>query len=619
VRPAFLLALLVLLRLVLLAPGLAPADLILTYPFMDGDSYDWIANGLRLAGEDVRYSGRPPLLPLAIALLHRLSLLPWLPALLQGLFLATVLAFYGFAARLVSRRAAFVAALALLVNDSLTGLSLQVMADVPASCLLFLAARSFVSAGEEGDGTPRRAYLAGGLFAGLAALAQSAGLLWAPAAGATALAHRRRDLRSPWLWACLLAPVAALSLGSALQPEAIGGPGGIAREQWRLLSLHAGSAPFYLYGLASLLGIPGLLLAAAGAALAVRRARSDPARFLSLALCSALALFFVLLYDYQAKRFLVYGVWFAGLFVAEALERLRHRMAFAAAAALLLIGSALPLPTAAGDPTVLGLWPLPPCYAVVPAATTQTGSASLDFAEARCVRSPLASWLLFSHPYRAWEARGREAGFVRRDPAAFASDRAALFLYEAPSDGGGRYRSITRLSGALRKRVKFVPVSFFEPYWRWLHLAPAGPLADYALYRARIPGRAETWLLAVEVAGPLRRRLDRLAARSNAERVRAAAVPLAPARQKAEAIQRFVAGSDGFVALIPSRRRTERTQLYLPFVLETTELYVAEPGGERSLLDLFRGTPTLRQQRIGGAVVKQTEVLGRKTSFISYW
>ena len=31
---------------------------------MDGDSYDWIANGLRLAGADVRYSGRSPLLPL---------------------------------------------------------------------------------------------------------------------------------------------------------------------------------------------------------------------------------------------------------------------------------------------------------------------------------------------------------------------------------------------------------------------------------------------------------------------------------------------------------------------------------------------------------------------------
>src|SRR5947199_1209567 len=95
-----ILALLGLVRLALLAPELIPADLNLTYPFLDGDSHDWIANGLRLAGEDVRYSGRPPLLPLAIALLHRLSALSWLPVLLQALFLGTVLVFYTRAARL---------------------------------------------------------------------------------------------------------------------------------------------------------------------------------------------------------------------------------------------------------------------------------------------------------------------------------------------------------------------------------------------------------------------------------------------------------------------------------------------------------------------------------------
>ena len=57
----FIVALLGLVRLALLAPELIPADLNLTYPFVGGDSHDWIANGLRLAGEDVRYSGRPPL------------------------------------------------------------------------------------------------------------------------------------------------------------------------------------------------------------------------------------------------------------------------------------------------------------------------------------------------------------------------------------------------------------------------------------------------------------------------------------------------------------------------------------------------------------------------------
>ena len=49
-----------LLDLLALLPGLVPRDLTLAYGFVDGDSYDWITNGLRLAGADVRYSGRSP-------------------------------------------------------------------------------------------------------------------------------------------------------------------------------------------------------------------------------------------------------------------------------------------------------------------------------------------------------------------------------------------------------------------------------------------------------------------------------------------------------------------------------------------------------------------------------
>src|SRR5581483_4413849 len=132
--------------------------------------------GLRLAGADVGYSGRSPLLPLVIALLDRLSALRLLPVLLHGLFLSAVLAFYSLAVRLFPRRAAFTAAVALLACFSLGNLSLQVMADVPASCLLLFAVRSFALADED-----RRRYLTGGLWAGLAALTQSAGLLWVPA------------------------------------------------------------------------------------------------------------------------------------------------------------------------------------------------------------------------------------------------------------------------------------------------------------------------------------------------------------------------------------------------------------------------------------------------------
>jgi hypothetical protein len=582
---------------------------------VDGDSHDWIANGLRLAGEDVRYSGRSPLLPLAIALLHRASALSWLPVLVQGLFAATVLVFYRRAALLVPRQAALVAALALLANHSLADLSLLVMADVPASCLLFLAAAAFLRAGEAESGRSWRWDLASGLLAGLAALTQSVGVLWTPAAGATALVHRRRDLRSPVLWAGLLAPVVLPALWAMFQPPALGDAASFARAQWRLVAFHTGSVPFYLYALASLLGIPGAVLLAAGAVPAAHGARREPAFFLSLALGSVVALFFVFLYDFDAKRFLVYGVWFGGLLVAAALARLR-RTAFAVAAGLLLIGSVLPLPTAGNDPSAVGLWPAPPVYAAAPfGGTAATGSAVIDLRAVRVLRQPLASWLRFSVPYRAWQARARDRAFVRRDPAAFAADRSALFLYGQTTDGGGRYRTITRLSSALYKRVKFVSAATFEPYWRWIGVSPLGTLADYALYRARLPGSPGTWLLAVTADSPLRRRLDALAP---APSPTAAESPqLTAGRETAEAVRRFVAGGDGFVALVPPRQ-PEPLQLYLPFLLDSTELWVAEPGHESEMLALLAPALVLAQQSFGPATVKKTEYLERKTSLISY-
>jgi hypothetical protein len=612
--PFFLaLAALCLLDLLDLLPGLVPRDLNLAYPFMDGDSHDWIANGLRLAGADVRYSGRPPLLPLAIALLDRLGALRQLPLLLHGLFLSGVLAFHSLAARLVPRRAAFAAALALLACFSLGNLSLQVMADVPAACLLLFAVRAFVLAGED-----RRRYLAGGIWAGLAALAQSAGVLWLPAAAATALVHRRRDLRSPWLWAGLLAPLALMLLGSAVRPPALGGAGGIAREQWRLLAPHGGSAPFYLYSLASLLGLPGAVPLAVGGFLALRGARRDAARFLAVTLFALLALFFVFLYDYQAKRFVVYGAWLGGLFIAEALARLRGRVPFGAAATLLVAAAALPLPAPGNSPSWAAVWPAPPLYLEVPAGATETGSSTLDFRGAHPARLPLAVALAASNPALAWWGADRPCQAV--DPGRFAADRSALYLYADPGEGGGRYRTMTRLGNALRKRVKLVPADYLDPYWPLLSLEPAGAVtADYAIFRARLPGLTGSWLLAVDGRGPLRARLAALAGRAPA-----AVAPgvlagrLAQGRDTARAIRRFVAGSDGFVALIPFRRRADPSQLYLPFLLETTELYVAGPGGGRDIFARLAGSPTFAEARFGRATVRRTEYLGRKTSLISY-
>src|SRR5688572_5277265 len=78
----WILVLAVLLHLGLTVPRLVYPDLNLDYPFLDGDSHDWIAHALHFEGYDVRASGRSPLLPLTLAVLDRVSAESWLPVLL---------------------------------------------------------------------------------------------------------------------------------------------------------------------------------------------------------------------------------------------------------------------------------------------------------------------------------------------------------------------------------------------------------------------------------------------------------------------------------------------------------------------------------------------------------
>jgi len=515
------LTLLALLQLGYLAAHLVYPDLNLDYPFVDGDSYDWIANGLRIAGHDVRFSGRAPLLPLVIALLERAGILSWLPVLFQILFHGTVLAFYTLAARLSSRPAAFAVALALMINHSLLGISLQVMADVAASCLLFLAARSFLLG----------RYAAAGLAGGLSAITQPIGLLLAVPAALTLVLRRRDDLRkrSLWLGAGLLAgfPVLArLFIGETLV------------HHWSLLAPHS-SIPFYAWGILSFLGLPACLLLAAGLGIL----RGGDAPLFVTALFAVLLGFFVFLYTYEAERFLVYPVWMAGLLIAWTLARL-PRMPFAVAAVLLVAVSALPLPT----------WH-------------------------QRVRAERRSW----------------SPEARLDPELFRRDRSAVYLHEGPSD---RYRTITQVGNALRKRVKYVPRSWMEP-WN-LESEAVGRIGEDLVYRVRLPGMAESWLLVTQeplTPGP-------------------SPIPsLPPGEGRPEEILEHLRGWDGYVALIPGDG-PQPWQLYLPFLVETTELYVPEPGQEGEILRIFAAAPNLGERRIGPVTVRRAEVLGRKASLV---
>ena len=73
-------------------------------------------------------------------------------------------------------------------------------------------------------------------------------------------------------------------------------------------------------------------------------------------------------------------------------------------------------------------------------------------------------------------------------------------------------------------------------------------------------------------------------------------------------------GWDGYVALVPGDPHP--WQLYLPFLVETTELYVPEPGQEAEILRIFDAAPNLGERRVGPVVVRRAVILGRKASLV---
>jgi hypothetical protein len=605
-----------------LASQLVYPDLNLDYPFHDGDSGDWIANGLRLAGEDVRFTGRPPLLPFAIALAERLGLLAWVPVLLTASFHATALAFYRLAARLHPRRVAAAATVTLLVAYSLQGISIQVMADLPAAGLLFLGARSWILAAE----TSRR-YLTSGGLAGLATLAQPIAALWLPAALVGIALARRRDLRRAWPWAGVVLFAAVVAAGRMLQ-LALAGAGIHGARSADLVRPHLDAIAFYGWSAASLAGLPALGLIALGAAIAARRAADgDATDLFCLTLIAGTVGFFVLLYDFNASRFLLFAVWPVGLLLARGLAAV-PRVAAPVAAGLAIVGAALPHPGVAQESTAVALWPAPPVYAVASFRAGALGDPELALDRIGVEAHALANVIRYSQPARVIAARDawrRGERMPRPEPMLFAGDHSALFLYAGEADGGGRHRTLSRLSNALRRRVKFVPADLLDRHWADLELtATASFPPEYALYRARLPAAAETWLLAARHGGPVHARL-----RAQAEvQARPGAGgragdgdsdgPIAAARDDAEAMLRFLAPTDGLLLVAPDRERAQRAPIYLSFLTARTELIVAERGRERELMTLVEPAPVLAETAIGGARVRRIRLFRADAGVLDY-
>lgn len=718
-----------------LAPHLVYPDLNLDYPFVDGDSHDWIANGLFLAGHDVRYSGRPPLLPLILALLDRLGLLRWWPVLGLSFFLATIVGFYTLAARLFPAAAAFAAALLLLADYSLQSLALDLMADVPASCLLLWSARAFltarareaapagqpgaaatpseraVGAGQPGATPGARAatgaaerphrYVWSGLLAGLSALTQPMCLLLPLAAGATLAARRRRDLATRWPWIGAALVIGCEGLWMAVGRFSFAPRGDSLKDPWRLVGFHLSTVGSYLWSLVSLLGMPACLLLAAGVLLAGWRAwrGRDPepaaASLFALLLFLSLVGFVVFWYRWEAKRFLVYAVWPAGLLIAEALSPLARMASRAgrmglgsgaaeqraprpaaatrqaatgpaamrpaanghaavsrlsmrslpivAVSALAIGGAALPLPQPGRDGTWAVVSPLPPLAAHLvvdngpggavaddagnrsdhsdgndrsdrgkAARSAPLPSSSPPFSVIPLAPADLAHLSTFGRAARAWAERPSPAP-RRPSPALFAAADSALYLFDRPEDGGGRYRTLTRLSNALRKPVRFVPRATLAPYWALLTVSPLARIApDYDVYQVTLPGIAGTWLLVTPGDRPLDpRHLNHAGAGTQA-------AGLARAAAEATAIAAWTGRGYAYVALFPSPDGSDPADLYLLFLLRSTELYVIEPSAAATTRALLGRSPVESERQFGSARALATRVRGQRTAVVIF-
>lgn len=608
-RPWFVaFAALVVVDLLWIAPRLLVADLNLDYPFTDSDSWDWIANALALAGHPVRFSGRPPLVPLVLAGLERLGAMRLFPLLVQVLVHGTALVFFRVAASRSGPAIAFATGAALLLNHSYQGLALDLMADVTASCLLFGAVAAFLAAEEQ-----PRWYVASGLLGALSALAQQAALLL-PLAAATVLLHRRRDLRSPWLWAGAILFAAPPLAWMVWQRLALGSSGG----HWRLLRLHDGaSVEYYLWALASLLGLPGLLLWTTGLlrtwAPGLRRGPSAGGHLFVAAVATLLLLFFTFAYDFHAKRFLAYGYWVGGLLIAAALAGL-PRPALRGAAALLVACSLLPLPAPGRDPSWVALWPLPPVLAHVDLVPAPAGSADLDLDSVALAGLPFADLARASNLRRVLEA-GRQPSAPRLDPAAVAGARGALFVHR-PAEEAARYRTTTQLGNALRRTLGFVPANWLAPYLELVSLEPAGRLGEAAVFRAEVRGLAGTWLLLATSGAP---GAAQLAAPRPAPATRAGDRDLRRrmerGRRRARAIATWIADSDAYVAMLPGSE-DDLARLYLPFLVDPAELRIVEPAGESGARAFLAGCPVRAERRFGPLLVRQVEVFGRRSAVI---
>ncbi|HUP41677.1 MAG TPA: hypothetical protein VM599_00550 [Thermoanaerobaculia bacterium] len=583
--------------LAVLAPRLVYADLGLDYPFLGGDSFDWLLNALALTGEPVRSSFRPPALPLALALLMRLGWLSWFPVLSLALHHVAAAGAHLALRRRFGRPVAFTCGLLVLTSASLLPMALEVMADLPAAILLGASCAAFLAAGRRPG-----FYLWAGLLGGLSAVTQQAALLLPLPAGVTVLAFRRGDLRSARLWLGSAA-FAALPVAWFVAKRFLAGTFlDVGIQQWSLLGFHPENALHYLVAALSFWGWPALLLTAAGAAASLRdlarrpSAPGDAAWALFPLLTAAVLLgFFALFYDFQAKRFLVYAFFPSLALLARGLAALRGRRLLGAAAAVLTVAVGawpLPRPELASHAT---LWPVPTVYSVVPGGRF-VGGAIQDAPEAR-VKVARPAWALRRSAWgRVLRASRRRAASPAVALPALEDVGVTIFLGGSGPREPSRWKALTQLGYLVRRPVTHVSQRLYpKDWWGWRGLEPVGVVDRYRVFRLRVPGMAEAAAVAFERRSPLGLAVGRRARLGEGLAPRPEPARLQEAMALARDVAALCEGRHQPVVLLPEARG-EWARL-LPFLVDGV-LWLPDPA-EAARIASAVGEPGPAVTRVG--------------------
>jgi hypothetical protein len=318
-RPAWLLVFLGVAGTIPVLRSLLVPDLNWCYPYLSPDSYDWIANGLRWAGEPVASSWRPPGLPLVIAALWKLGALSLLP-LVNFLFLGVATAaLYALLREWHEPWLCAVAAWFFFANDYVQDFAKYIMAEIYGTAFLALAAFYFIRARRD----PRK-YREFGAALALCFLFSYVALPAAVGFGVSLVLSRREHLTVRQLWTGVVVFGVAVIAWVAFRYVQYHGSMGPRHGVEALIRPGLSNVGFYLFAGLALVGLGPLPLYAAGLLEALKP--GNPAErdrfFAMLGPLVSVTAFWMFVYDWADKRFLLYVLPFLVSFLAGGLALL---------------------------------------------------------------------------------------------------------------------------------------------------------------------------------------------------------------------------------------------------------------------------------------------------------